>query len=59
VTWIIEDGISRVLVDGEERGSVKGNYSGVHGTVSVYPAGSIVSVKSVSVTQLKSRPADR
>jgi hypothetical protein len=50
LTWIITADSSQVLVNGEERALVSGDYKDCHGFITVYPHGSKLTVKSVSIT---------
>ena len=53
LSWIIEADSSKILVDGEERAAINGDYRNLFSAVSISPAlGSVVMVKSVSITPL-------
>jgi len=54
ITWIMTETGSRILVNGEERASIQGDYRNVSEPLSVLPAnGSHITVRSVSITPVK------
>jgi hypothetical protein len=58
IRWIIDKNQSRVEVDGEERGSFKGSFENLAGTIGVgTSSGAVVQFKSLTVSPVESRAA--